>query len=238
MILNWLLVSLVLSLLMIIMDIIALSLLFKVNLVNFSSSQKYLLAALCLTELCFGISLVLDFMGQIFGFVDKFPKYLLTFQLACSDFMYWSIMIILTLDWSLEFCFNIKYFLIWSSKKTLIILGLLSCIALVIYIYLLPFSDKVYSHRKYLILYIFVPITCIYCILASLTYCQIFKKIKEIRKQSQELKDYISKGQLSENRKQKRIQVFLPSFIILTFILRFPFAIVVFVWFSFSSCTI
>ena len=118
----------------------------------------------------------------------------------------------------MKFRFNIKYFLIRSSKKALIILGLLSCIELVIYIYLLPFSDKVYSNRKYLILYIFVPIACIYCILGSLTY-QIFKKIKENRKQSQELKDYISKGQLSENRKQKRIQVFLRCFIILTFIL-------------------
>ena len=131
--------------------------------------------------------------------------------------MYLCIMVILNLDRFLEFCFNITYFLIWSSKKTLIILGLQSCISVILFACPLPTSDKMYSYRKYLIAYIYVSIVCAYLLLTSVTYHNIFKKIKENRKRSKELKKYFKKDQF--NQRKKHIQVFIPSFIILTFIL-------------------
>ena len=213
----WLLASLLCSVLTIILHIFVLPLLFKVKLVNYSLSQKYLLVSLCLTELCCGISMFLAPLGELIGFADNFQKYLHTFQLTTLYFMYFSVMIILTLDRFLEFHFSIKYFLIWSSKKTLTTLSIVSCISLINFICFLPISVKIISYRKYLIGYIFAPVACIYLLLASLTYYQIFKKIKENRRKSRELREYISNEQPSQRKKQ--IQVFVPSFIILTFIL-------------------
>ena len=114
----WILVSLLLSVVVIILHVIALSCLSKVKLVNFSVSQKYLIVSLCVTELCFAISTFLDCIGQLFGFAYKFQKHLNTLQGTHLYFMYLCIMVILTLDRFLEFRFSITYFLIWSSKKT------------------------------------------------------------------------------------------------------------------------
>ena len=118
-----------------------------------SKTSKFLclIVSLCVTELCFATSPFLDCIGQLFGFADKFQKYLNTFQGTHLYFMYLCIMVILALDRFLEFRFNVTYFLVWSSKKTLIILGLLSCISLILFACLLPISDKMYNYRKYLI---------------------------------------------------------------------------------------
>ena len=105
-----------------------------------------------------------------------------------------------------------------SSKKTLIILGLLSFISLIAFMSLLLGSDESYSYRKYLLAYIYAPIACVYLLLAMWTY--IFKKIKENRKRSQELKKY-----------------FNPIFVILTFILfnTFPISLVLLHDFDFPN---
>ena len=132
-------------------------------------------------------------------------------------FMYLSIMILLTLDRFLEFRFNIKYFLIWSPKKTLISLSLSLCFSVTIFICLLPFNIDVEKYQKYWLTCIYGPTACIYFLLASLTYYHILKKLKQNRKKSRKLKEHIDKYQISRNRKQ--IQVYLPCFIILTFIL-------------------
>ena len=216
MLLFWFVVTLVCSVLVIILHIIALSLLIKVNLVNLSGSQRYILIFLCLTELGFGMSFFLDH----FPFLDIIHKQLFIFEATPLYFMYLSIMIILTLDRFLEIRLNIKYFIIWSSRKTVVILSLCFCFSLIIFICLLPFSVEVFSYKKYWIAYIYGPIACFYCLLASLTYYHIFKKIKENRKQCRELKKHITKDQLDQlSHNRKRTQVFLPSFIILTFIL-------------------
>ena len=119
-----LLVPLLCSVLIIVLQIFALSWLFKIKLVNYSLSQKYLLVSLCLTELCSGISIFLGPLGMLVVFADNFHKYLHTFQLTTLYFMYFFVMIILTLDRYFEFRFSIKYSLIWSSKKTLIVLSM------------------------------------------------------------------------------------------------------------------
>ena len=99
----------------------------------------------------------------------------------------------------------------------MIILGFLSYISLILFASLLLINDKMYTYRKYLIAYIYVPIACVHLLLASSTYCNIFKKIKENRKRSQELKEYFNKDQFSQSR--KHTPVFLLRFVILTFIL-------------------
>ena len=108
----WLLAPLLCSVLIIILHIFALSLLLKVKLVNYPLSQNYLLVSLCLTELCSGISMFLAPFGELVGSADNFQKYLHTVQLTTLYFMYFSVMIVLTLDRFLEFRFSMKYFLI------------------------------------------------------------------------------------------------------------------------------
>ena len=227
----WLLIALLISMLIIILHIFALSLLLKVKLVSYSASQKYLLVSLSLTELSFGVSMFADIMGNLLGLAEKLHMYLQMFQLIPLYLMYLSIMMILTLDRFLEFRFNIKYPLIWLSKKTLIVLCLLLCISPIIFICMLPISDKINSHRKYLLGYIYAPIACVYLLLASLTYYQIFKKIQENKKKARELKECIRKDQ--PNRNANQIQVFLPSFIILTFLLFNIFPILLMLLYDF-----
>ena len=231
----WLVAILVCSVLIIVLHVIALSLLLKINVVNLSGSQKYLLISLCLTELGFGILFILHYTGRIVGFPDKFQKLLVIFEITPLYFMYLSIMTLLTLDRFLKFRFNIKYFLIWSPNKTLIALSLSLCFSLTIFICLLPFNVDFDKYLKYWIACIYGLIACGYFLLASLTYYQIFKKIKENRKQSRERKEHINKGQHSRNR--KRNQVYLPSFIILTFVLFniFPMLLVVLFYFAFPD---
>ena len=215
----WLVAILVSSVPVIILHVIALSLLFKVNVVNLSGSHKYLLISLCLTELGFGILFIVHHIGWIVSFPDKFKH---IFALTLLYFMYLSIMTLLTLDRFLEFRFNIKYFWIWSPKKTFISLCLCLCFSLTIFICLLAVNVDVEKYQKYWIACIYSPTACVYFLLASLTYYQILKKVKENRRKSRKLKEYINKGQPSRNR--KRIQVYLPSFIILTFIFCLTFS--------------
>ena len=211
------LVFLILSMVVIILQIIALLSLTKRNIPNLTGSQKYLLIALCLTELNFGVALYLYIIGVLVNFTDRILQQLYIYQMIPLYFMYLSIMIIFTLDRFLEFHLNIKYSLVWSPKKTLILLGSLSCLSVTIFICLLPVSSEVYGHSGYIIAYIFTPAALIYLVLVSLTYYQIFKKIKENRNHSRKLKEHINKEKL--NASKRRIQVFLPSLIILTFIL-------------------
>ena len=229
--LPWLATIMICSVLIIVLHVIALSLLLKVNVANLSGSQKYLLISLCLTELGFGIVLVLHFIGWKVGFSYKFQERLIIFELTPLYFMYLSIMILLTLDRFLEFRFNIKYFLIRSPKKTLISLSLSLCFSLTIFICLLPFNVDVDKYRKYWLVCIYGPIACIYFLLASLTYYHILKKIKQNRKKSRKLKEHITKDQTSRNRKQ--IQVYLPSLMILTFILFNIFPMLLLVLYNF-----
>ena len=201
------LVFLILSMVIIILQIIALLSLTKGNIPNLTGSQKYLLIALCLTELNFGVTLYLYIIGVLVNFADRILQQLYIFQMIPLYFMYLSIMIIFTLDRLLEFHLNIKYSLMWSPKKTLILLGLLSSLSVIIFICLLPVSTEVYSRSGYVIAYIYSPIALIYLALAGLTYYQIYKKIKENRNQSRKLKEHINKEQL--NKSKRRIQVFL-----------------------------
>ena len=233
--LSWLVAIMVFSVLITVLHVIALSLLLKVNVVNLSGSQKYLLISLCLTELRFGIVFIFDFIGWKVGFPYKFQEQLFIFELTPLYFMYLSIMILLTLDRFLEFRFNIKYFLIWSPKKTLISLSLSLCFSVTIFICLLPFNIDVEKYQKYWLTCIYGPTACIYFLLASLTYYHILKKIKQNRKKSRKLKEHINKDQISQNRKQ--IQVYLPCFIILTFILFniFPMLLLVLYHFVFPG---
>lgn len=135
----WLVVILVFSVLEIVFHVVALSLLFKVNIVNLSGSPKYLLISLCLTDFGFGMLFTVYHIGRIFSFPNKFQDLLLIFELTPFYLMYLSIMTLLTLDRFLEFRLNIKYLLIWSPKKTLIIFLCLN-VCVYLYVFLWQFS--------------------------------------------------------------------------------------------------
>ena len=109
------------------------------------------------------------------------------------------------------------------------------CFSLAIFICLLPFNIKVENYQKYWIACIYGPTACVYFILESLAYYQILKRTKEIRDKSRKLKEHINKHQPSRNKKQ--IQVYLPSFIMLTFILFniFPMLLMVLYYFIFPD---
>ena len=150
--------------------------------------------------------------------------------------MYFSIMILITLDRLLEFRLNIKYSLYWSSKRTLVALLVVTSISISIFICILIMT-KIYNFttlkfcEEFLMKNVIPLLISIFIVLASYTYYQIYKKIKKNREKTNKNKNIHEvrnlHKEISSNRR-KPFQVFLPGLIMATFIL---FSIVpYFVW--------
>ena len=208
----------------VVIHLLALTVLFKFKVDSLSGNQKYLLASLCITELTLGANLILI---SSFTIIHTDHSYTINNILHISFyfplyFTYFSIMILITIDRLLEFRSNIKYFLHWFPKKFKKILLAVTAIYMSIFIFITFFKLVDGYYRKYLMTYVIPIFSGFFLVLASCTYYQIYKKIKENRKTNDRIKQVRqvknSYKQIFSNQK-KRFQIFLPGLIIATFIL-------------------
>ena len=104
--------------------ILALVLLFTVKQNNVQGSQKILLIALCMTELTFA---VVNFSEELCCIVklQKAANALYIFLFASVSTMCILIMFLITVDRFLVIYLNIKYDILWSPKKAMIVLSVL-----------------------------------------------------------------------------------------------------------------
>ena len=116
-----LLISTAFDILIIFLHITALTLLLKMKNNNIKGSQKSLLISLCLSEVIYAI---IDIGTNLTEYYQNFDlsNHLWMFTLTSYLFLYFIIMILNTLDRFMEIYLNIKYFLYWSNKKTIILL--------------------------------------------------------------------------------------------------------------------
>ena len=217
------------AIIVIVTHLLALTLLFKLKEDNLNGTQKYLLVSLCLTELTLGVNSIIFICCSTFIHI-KLAKTITElseiFSLTPLTQIYFSIIILITLDRLLEFRLNIKYSLYWSSKKTLVTLLVTVSISISTFICVLVvrrfynFTFNIYE--KIVLEHVMPAFSNSFILLALYTYYQIYKKVKENREKNKRIKQMFevkhSHKQIDFNRR-KRFQVFLPSLIMASFIL-------------------
>ena len=220
------------------LHLLSLILLFTIKRSNMNGNQKYLLISLCLTEFCFGVSIVLRVIFHFLKMINAI-KILHIFDMIPLYLVYLFIMIFITVDRLLEFRMNIKYSLYWSSKKTLIVLIIVFTTSISIFIFWVALQQSlVFEYREFVRNYVLPPFAAVFMILAIYTYYLIFKKLKENRTKNemrtQNLKLQNSHLEIAKGRRTYRI--FVPSLIIATFILFgiIPFVLLTLYYSAFS----
>lgn len=164
--------------------ILALVLLFTVKQNNVQGSQKILLIALCMTELTF---VVVNFSEELCYIVklQKAANALYIFLFASVSTMYILIMFLITKDRFLVIYLNIKYDILWSPKKAMIVLSVLLIVCSLLlapsYVIGLKKVERIGS------LYIIPIFEAIFIISASATCFYIFKQVLRNRRNMKRL---------------------------------------------------
>ena len=214
--------------------ILALVLLFRVKQNNVQGSQKILLIALCMTELTF---VVVNFTEEL-CYIVKFQKAanaLYVFLVASVSTMYVLIMFLITVDRFLVIYLNIKYDILWSPKKTIIVLSVL----LIASSLLLTPSYVIGLKKVETIgtLYIIPILEAIFIISASVIYFYIFKQILRNRRNMKQLQQQLKVNIKTVYRAERHNQfkLLLPTMIIVTFVFFIVGANIVFLIVQFKD---
>ena len=220
---TWILVLyLCIAILVVVLHSISLGLLVKLKSGYINGSQKYLLIALSCNDLALGINAALDCIMDILKMDDSIRYIIFLFDLTPLYLIYISVMILITLDRLLEFRLNIKYSLYWSPKKTLKFLVCLVSVSVCISICVI-ILHKLYGFNfaKIYMKYILPQFSGIFMILATYTYYVIFNKIKKNRKEDMKMRREKKNNKSTQRTtpSKRRFQVFLPSWIMATYIL-------------------
>ena len=217
------------NIIVVVTHLLALTFLIKFKVDNLHGSQKYLLVSLCLTELTLAVDSILLCIITIIhvDHGDTIEEIMSLFLFTPLYLIYFSIMILITLDRLLEFRLNIKYSLYWSPKKTLVALLVVISISISMFICIVILT-RFYNfmtlkfYEEFLMKHMMPIFSSFFIVLASYTYYQIYKKIKKNRDKSNKNK-IIYKIRKShkemDSNQRKRFQFFPPSLIIATFIL-------------------
>ncbi|XP_057308065.1 uncharacterized protein LOC130645954 [Hydractinia symbiolongicarpus] len=194
-----------------------------------NENQKLLLTHLSLSEVLLCLSGALK---HVLTYLNADTAAFYVFALKNTGFstLYYFMMLALTVDRFCEFYLNIRYPIIWNSTKTKYIMGLIwsvstaFCIVIVLYI---PSN----SNMVYLISSLYVYPGCeILCMVAIVfTYGYLFMKLRQSRRVthsasiSSSAKSLPSGTTDKSNRSNASVKrskrLFVPTFIILTFVI-------------------
>ena len=190
---------------------------------SFRANQKYLIGALCCTE----IALLVQFALRVAQFMNRSvgAKLIVHFDNIVAGFMYLFVMAMITLDRFAEIKLNLKYRLYCNTKRTITILFLGFTISCLLYVGLLIhflINGNELDWDELWIVY-FIPIfQGIFLVIAFKTYYYIFKKLRKNQLALNKIRNQLDQSS-SGNGLQRKIQgkpkIIVPSLIILTFIL-------------------
>ena len=199
----------------ILIHILNLTLLLKIKQNNVKGCQRTLLIALCITELSYAVLNI----GLELSFNTEIGNVLLTFTLMCVLLLYVFIMFLITIDRFLEIYLNIKYRILWSPKKTMLILlfGVIISLFSLIPSYLVGTSNT----YNFAVLYMFPLSEAIFVIVASSIYFYITKQVLRHRKNILRLQKQLQSNNqvVHHGGAENRFKVLVPTLIIVTFIL-------------------
>ena len=195
---------------------------------NFRGSQRYLIGALCCTEIVLSIQMMLR------GAKHYYPNIMfdvaILFGETAGGLMYFFVMTFVTLDRLAEVKLHLKYPIYCTAKRTITILILAFSITVLLFVGLLivylndktPDKTNLMSWHQILFYYLLTILQFIFLIIAFITYIYIFKKLYKNRLVSQKIINQLNKNPTQERdskKTQRNPKIFVPSFIILTFIL-------------------
>ena len=207
----------VLDILVILTHTLALVLLFSVRQNNVQGSQKTLLIALCMTELTY----IIINMGELFCRLMKLgdvANVLFILCLPCLLLLYVFIMFLITIDRFLEIYLNIKYRILWTTKKTKLLLLFALTISF------LSFAPSYLSGLKKVIefvnLYISPILEGTFIVTASVVYIYIVKQAQRHRRSTKRLRRQLEENNIIVHYKERnnRFKIVVPTIIIVTFV--------------------
>lgn len=209
--------SVIVCFLALLLHFIAVTLLYKLKSAALKGSQKYLMICLCFAE----IGLCVTFISNRVIFILHFQKHIISaivsiFQATVLGMMYAIVMIIITVDRFLEFQLTIKYTLFCTVKLTKIVVSFFIFLTTAVFsLVLVLFVKSPWNYQNFLWIYVYVPGNIVFVVIASLIYFFIFKKlrtnIRDFERRRREVNVCV--------QKKSTFKLFVPSFIIVTFVL-------------------
>ena len=191
---------------------------------NFKGSQRYLIGALCCTEIVLSIQLMLG--GVNYYYQNFMFEIAILFGESAGALMYFFVMTFVTLDRLAMVKLHLKYPIYCTAKRTITILFLAFMISVLVFVGLLTvyFIDKTNLLNWCYVLhhYLLTIFQGIFLIVAFITYIYIFKKLHKNRLASQKIINQLNTNPMQERdskKHQSNPKIFVPSFIILTYIL-------------------
>ena len=222
---NWIpLFIIALDLVVIFVQVLALTLLINVKQNNVGGSQKILLIALCMTELTYVFVDVCE-QSCFLMRINYIYKALWLFNASSITFMYIFIMTLIVMDRFLEIYLNIKYKIFWSPQKTKIVLkiALVTCLLVFIPLFITGLILKESRFVASLMFYYIYPILeLVFIIICSCVYYYIIKQLTKLRRNTTKRQiQHQEKGSKLTYHKEfnYRFKIFVPTLIIVTFLL-------------------
>ena len=215
-------VVIILDVVAVLIQTLALTLLISLKEGIVTRNQRLLLVALCITEFIYAIAdiaksccILLDIKNVITFAIFLFHGTALTFFLIF-------IMIMITIDRFLEIYLNIKYSIYWSVRKTNVVLlvVLLICCILFIPLFIVHLRSPT-AFRKLVTYYFFPTLSLVFLIVFSFSYFYIIKQVLRHRKKTKQIQKQLRTNNIKLHCKQPniRFKLFVPTLIIITFIL-------------------
>ena len=201
--------------------ILAVTLLVKLKQHNVKGSQKVLLIALCVTELTYAL---IDILDHVCYKLELDPRTFVFFVLNSTTvtFMYIFIMTCIVVDRFFEIYLNIKYRVLWSSKKTkmVLLIGLIICCILFVPFIIMELKNR-YITGDTLSRYIYPVIELVFIIIFSWSYFYIIRQVLRYRINTKTLEKQLSRNSRVVYHKQfnNQFKLFVPTLIIVTFLL-------------------
>ena len=128
----------------------------------------------------------------------------------------------IVVDRFFEIYLNIKYSVLWSSKKTRVVLliGFIICCILFVPFIIMELTNR-YITGDTLSRYIYPVIELVFIIIFSWSYFYIIRQVLRYRKNTKKLEKQLSKNNRVFYHKQSnnRFKLFVPTLIIVTFLL-------------------
>ena len=211
------------NILAVLVHVAALLLLLKTSQPNITGSQKYLFISLCLTELSYCLISLVHFWCKEYGVEKSIRKHITIFRRIAVLLMYYFIMIYITLDRFFAIYLNIKYRVYWSPEKTkrLIFFTSLVCIIASILVSVTWFQMQ-WSVTTFVYVYLYPPFMVVFIICAAITYSYIVIKIIANQQREDRLRKQVTRNNKNfspEVQRKSKFTIFVPTIIILTFIL-------------------
>lgn len=191
---------------------------------NINKSQRIFLMNLSFCEMCLCGAAVAK-ITLLFRGYEKAAYQILIMQLTGFSLAYYLLMLFLTVDRFLEINLNIRYPLYCSRKRarySMVFVWAAAFTHIVAYLAVQPSIGELYKTCS---LYFYPVAETCFCITAVFTYSYIYKKISFHKRRNTivpvRIPDDGSKRKVSHKKLVGRIGMFMPSLLILTFVVFF-----------------